>query len=319
MENLVIIHSDKERLSMEKPFKGLDMLDAYEHWAELATKKNIKCYRAAFYSYDVGRGIFKNAWTYENKKWIQVKNIKPTFVYDKSSSGIIGNSVKIKRAISERYVLLNDLNFQIFFGNKLNQYLIFGNYMPRTFFIRNRWELKDKIKIIESKNIVLKPFYGCGGYGIDIVPRTSELDNEKYEYPLLLQEFIRGVGFRKGVDHLSDLRMVFVNHKLIYMCSRIASEGSLFTNYHQGAKMEIVDRADVLGNVFTVSAEIQKKISIFEHCTYSLDFLFDKDMKPWLLEINTMPGIDYFTAENIQYRGKYINAVIEMFKRVRGK
>ncbi|NQV12941.1 MAG: ATP-grasp domain-containing protein [Parcubacteria group bacterium] len=319
MDKLVIIHPIKGRIGEEKPFKGRDMLDAYEHWAELATKKGIKCYQASVDSYDVDKGTFSSTWTYEGNKWITVNDIKPDFVYDKSSGKINGDLIKIKRAITEKHVLLNDFKFQLFLSDKLNQYFIFGDYMPKTFLVHSQQELMNKIKLIKSENIVLKPLYGCGGYGIDIISRTETINNKKYKYPLLLQEFIKGVGFRKGVDRLSDLRMVFVNHELIYMCSRTASEGSLFTNYHQGAKMEVIKNSDAPKDIFVTAAEIQKKISIFEHCTYSLDFLFDKDMKPWFLEMNTMPGIDYFTADNRQYREKYINAVIEMFKGAKRK
>jgi len=88
------------------------------------------------------------------------------------------------------------------------------------------------------------------------------------------------------------LRLVFHNNELVYALSRIAKQGSLFTNFHQGASAVLVPEESIPKEVFTIVKNIIAKISFFHENSFSLDFLFDVDGKPFLIEANTAPGFD---------------------------
>ena len=83
-----------------------------------------------------------------------------------------------------------------------------------------------------------------------------------------------------------------MNHKLIYALSRIAQNGSLFTNFHQGATAVLVSDKFISKKLKEISQKIVDKLSIFPEANYSLDFMFDDSGKPILVEMNTTPGFD---------------------------
>jgi glutathione synthase/RimK-type ligase-like ATP-grasp enzyme len=269
--------------------------ESFEDWHERGLKSGIGFYRASITWYDEKKNIFKKSWAYRNKRWLKIKTpIKPDLIFDKIMGKRDYAMFDFKMRTCGKVKWFNSPLFRTVADNKLNQYLIFKEFMPKSFLATSRKELIESLRKISSKKVVIKPFYGSGGFGILIQEKQKAL-KAKIEYPVLVQEFVtseRGIpGFSKKTE-VSDLRMVFMNHKLIYALSRIAAKGSLFTNFHQGATAVLVPETKIPKTAKEAAKKIIEKLSLFPEANYSLDFLFSNTGKPLLMEMNTTPGFD---------------------------
>lgn len=272
---------------------------AFEEWHKMGLKKNIKMFRASLKWYDPKKNVFRKAWAFRNGKWIKIKQaIKSDLVYDKVAGKYDAISFDKKMRLSVKVKMFNNPLFRLIVNNKLSQYAIFGEFMPKSFIAMNKGDLTKAFSKIKSKKIVIKPLYGSGGKGI-IIDEKDEAIRRKYNYPVLVQEFIiseKGIpGFSKKKE-ISDLRLVYMNHKVSYALSRIAKEGSLFTNFHQGASGVLVPEKYIPKNAAFIAKKIIKKLEMFTKAQYSLDFIFSNSGKAYLVEMNTTPGIDLVTA-----------------------
>ena len=211
--------------------------------------------------------------------------------------------------------MFNNPLFRTMVNNKLSQYAIFSEFMPKSFVAMDKKDILRVFPKIKSKKIVVKPLYGSGGHGIVIDEKRKAL-NKKYQYPVLVQEFIvseKGIpGFSKKKE-ISDLRLVYMNHKLSYALSRIAKKGSLFTNLHQGASGVLVPEKFIPKNVTKIARSIIKKLEMFPKAQYSLDFIFSNSGKAYLVEMNTTQGIDLVTTlGNEKVKKESFEAIINL-------
>ncbi len=269
--------------------------ESFQDWHERGLKNNIEMYRASLKWYDMAKNVFVKAWAYRNQKWIKVEEpIKPDLIFDKIMGKRDFSLFDKKMEILSKVKIFNSPLFRTILDNKLSQYIILEEFMAKSFLANNEMELRDVIEKIKSFKIVLKPLYGSGGAGI-IIDEKNKIFDYEILYPVLAQEFIKSTkgipGFSKNKE-VSDLRMIFMNHKLIYALSRIAKGDSLFTNFHQGATAVLVSGEFIPQAAREVSQKIVKKLSIFSEANYSLDFMFDDFGNPILVEMNTTPGFD---------------------------
>lgn len=277
------------------PFDSLPTRKSFEDWHERGLKNNIEMFRANIDWYDKRSNTFKKCWAYRNKKWIKITApIKPDLIFDKLAGKYDYALFELKMDIYKKTKIFNHPLFRTLLDNKLAQYLCLEEFMPKSFLATDKKNLYKTLKQISSKKAVIKPLYGSGGFGI-IIQDKRQILKEKIEYPVLVQEFIKsekGIpGFSKNKE-VSDLRMIFINHKLIYALSRIAKKDSLFTNFHQGATAFLVPEKNIPASAKKMSQKIIKKLSVYPEANYSLDFIFTNAGKPLLVEMNTTPGFD---------------------------
>ncbi len=295
-KNIVIIYSTDD-WNKKKPFskKSKETRLSFEDWYKRAEKYNMKFYRASIKWLDESTGTFSKAWTFENNEWKKVmKPIKAHAIYDKTVGKNDYITFDKKMSIQEKVPMLNNPLFRTITNNKLSQYMFFGEYMPKTLLANNKQELSDTFSDIKSSKVVIKPLHGSGGFGIFIGKKSDAL-KKRLTYPVIVQEFItstKGIPGFSQKDEVADLRLVYTDHKLVYALSRIAQKGSLFTNFHQGATAVLVPKNKIPKSVQKMSKNIIKKLSLFNQSHYSLDFIFDDNKKPILVEMNTTPGFD---------------------------
>ncbi len=268
---------------------------AFEDWYERSRKKDVEIYRASIEWFDLSRFVFKKVWTFRNGKWIKItEHVKPDLIFDKIAGKYDYALFALKQKISEKIKIFNPPLFRTLLDNKLSHYITFKEFMPQSFLAYSKNELTQALQKIRSKSVVVKPLYGSGGFGI-FIGKKSKINYRNVAYPAFIQEFIssrRGVpGFtKKGA--LADLRLVYMNHELIYALSRVAKKGSFFTNFHQGARPMLVPKKFIPRSALQIAKKIIDKLKIFPEANYSIDFLFTKSGKPVLMEINTTPGFD---------------------------
>ncbi|MEI7621564.1 MAG: YheC/YheD family protein [Candidatus Moraniibacteriota bacterium] len=297
MKNIIIMYAGDD-WKKEIPITNEGTRLAIQDWMKRAENVKIGLYRASIKWYDLERNVFKKAWVFRDGVWQKIENeISADLIYDKVLSKYDYSLLDFKLKIAQKTLLFNSPLFRATFNNKLSQYVMFGQFMPLSQIASNELELKLAIKKSPGEKIVIKPLYGCGGFGIFIGEKKEALGKE-FNYPVLLQEFIlseKGIPGISRQAETSDLRLVYQGGELVYALSRIAAKGSLFTNLHQGATGKMITKDLIPTSLKKIVEKINHKIAVFPNMQYSLDFIFDNDGKPYFVEMNTTPGIDLVT------------------------
>lgn len=294
-KKVVVIYDDDDWKEKTPLKKHPSTRESFEDWHERGLRQGVEMFRASIQWFDEKKNIFRKAWAYRNKQWIKIdRSIKPDLIFDKIAGkydyALFSQKIRINRKVK----IFNPPLFRTIFDNKLSQYIVFKDFMPTSYLADSKKDLLENLPKIKSNKVVLKPFYGSGGFGITITEKRKA-SALKIEYPILIQEFVKsnkGVpGFSKK-NEVADLRMVFFNHKLIYALSRIAKKGSLFTNFHQGAVAVLVPEKSIPQSAKKIASAIASRMKIFPQANYSIDLIYTDSGKPVLMEINTTPGFD---------------------------
>jgi glutathione synthase/RimK-type ligase-like ATP-grasp enzyme len=315
MKNFVVIYSEDD-WNKKVPMEDSPMTRrAFEDWHERGLKKGVSMYRANLNWFDQKRGVFKKAWAYRNKHWIKsTRPVAPDFILDKLAGKQDYEMFHKKLSLARKTNMLNSPLFRTLLGNKLSQYLCLGDFMPKSFLAMNKEELVSSLKNIETKKVVLKPIHGSGGFGI-IITGKAKIKSDSLTLPVLVQEFIeggRGIPGFSAKNKLADLRIVFIDHNPIYALSRIAKKGSLFTNFHQGAEVVLVPRNSIPQSVKVLFKKIVQRLHVYPKANYSLDFMFDRAGKPYLIEMNTSPGLDLlYIVGTKEIKNNYFSKIIK--------
>lgn len=297
MKNIVAIYYGDD-WDKEVPISSDFTRKAFEQWHEESLKKDVAFYRASISWYNLEKNVFEKSWAYRDGKWLKITEaVTPDLIYDKLGGKRDYELFDLKMRIAQKVKIYNHPLFRTMVDNKIAQCLIFQEFMPSSFIATNAQEFELVLAKIGSDKVVVKPIYGSGGFGI-VIEDKEKVAKKEFEFPVLVQEFIlsqKGIPGFSEADEVSDLRLVYTNHKFIYAISRIAKEGSLFTNFHQGATGLIVPKDRIPESVHAMALRIQQKLEIFPQAQYSLDFIFDNAGKPYLVEMNTTPGVDLVT------------------------
>lgn len=308
----VVILSNKKNAGDRLLFRDEKFYRCYEYLSDLARQNGLLVYSASHLWYDSQKKFFKVAWRFDGKKWRKDKNIRPKLVYDKS--GFNEKSLATKTAIMEDFKTINDPEFTLLAGHKLFASLLFPHYFKKYYPVRDREALIEAVKKIRGRKIVLKPPLGCGGNGIVIISKKDAL-RTPLNFPLLAQEFIdcsRGIeNIAKGIH---DLRLVFVNKKLIYAFVREPAKNCYLANLAQGGTMYYIPNNRKPKSLTPIIKEVQEIFKFFNPKIYSIDFIFDKNKRPWIVEFNTMPGFFFFSEEHKKKQKIFFLEIIRVLK-----
>ncbi|OGI25059.1 MAG: hypothetical protein A3J76_02390 [Candidatus Moranbacteria bacterium RBG_13_45_13] len=308
----VLILFDEERWGNKNLFADKKYQHCYEYFYKLARKRGIFMCRASYQWYDSKKRIFKYAWTFQKNEWERIFNIKPDLLYDKTKF-----SPKVhyrKEQMAENYKIVNDIEFTLLAGHKFFASLVVPEFFKKYHKVSNLKELKEATVKIGGEKIVLKPAIGSGGENVIIIDKKKAA-NLKINKPFLVQEFIDSSTGIKGITkNTHDLRLVFANNGLIYSYIRVPAKGSLLANIAKGGTMHIVPRKKIPKSVFPVVRKVQEVFSFYHPKTYTIDLMFDEKQKPWIVELNTMPGI-YFTSDQKKWQDRFYLDLIKIFKK----
>ncbi len=289
---------------------------SFEEFYTIAESKGVSVFRAHINWYDPVSRKFSKAWTFRNNAWHKVTNPpQPTALFDKIAGKYDFPLFEKKVEMAKHFPLRNSPTFRAFVDNKFNQYLLFHEWMPLSYLAEDREQLLRVMRKIKSTQVVLKLLYGSGGKEVTIGAKST-LSKTDLTYPVLVQEFIptTGVPGFSLTKVVADLRLVFINHELIYALSRVAKGHSLFTNFHQGAHAILVPKNRIPKDCLQIAQEIQVKLKHFEKVHYSLDFMFSVDKKPIFIEINSTPGFDLLRiVGSLALRKRHTEKLLSLF------
>jgi glutathione synthase/RimK-type ligase-like ATP-grasp enzyme len=310
----VLILFGKSNWRKSRPFENKDYQYSYEYFYSICKKNGIQMYRASYQWYDYNKNLFKYAWVYKGKnaKWERVKNIKPDLIYDKTKARL--ETYYKKEMIGKDYIFINNLDFTQLIDNKFTTSLIFRKWSKRCWIVNTKEELGKVLSNIKTSRIVLKPLLESGGKDIQILSKREAISKSVIDKTYLAQEFIDSSSGVPGVSKkMHDLRLVIINDKIIYSYIREPRAGSFLANLAQGGTLKIVPLKRIPRSVFPAVNYAHKIFETFNPRVFSIDFMFDKKGKPWLVELNSMPGL-YFTPEEKPYMIKMYQELLKLFK-----
>jgi len=155
----------------------------------------------------------------------------------------------------------------------------------------------------------LKPVTGSGGMGIKVVPKD---DIGRMPYPFLAQEFIESNGYKNFTGGAHDLRVMVINEMPFHSFLRIPPKGKLLANLSQGGRIKLLDVKKLPQSLRAILAEVSEKLKRFNKKMYAVDFIFDKDGKPWIIELNSRPGIA-LEKEELPVKDAYYDSLINFY------
>lgn len=311
MKKIMILFGKKNWINDVFQKNDTEDQTCYEYFYSLAEKNGIKLYRASYTWYDTKKNIFLYAWTFENNTWKRVYDIKPDLIYDKTKS--TPHARQFKSHLIKKFNIINDIKFDELISNKLFTSLLFPTYSKKHHKASNVKELHAILKKIKTKKVVLKTAYGSGGKNVYIHNKTHITKN--LPFPILAQEFIDSSDGIKGINESThDLRLVFIENDLIYSNVKVPEKNSFLANISQGGSMKIV-HADKLPKILIpLIADVQNTFSTFRNKIYTIDIMFDKEQRPWIIELNSMPGL-FFSKDQYEERDRFYHALINLFKK----
>ncbi len=307
---VMVLNSYRDE-KLKQPFFKPNYKECYDYLAWLGEKNGVIFYKSNLFQFDKQRGVFKNGWVFRNGSWKKVKKFKPDLVFDKGPSDL---SEILKTRVLEKYFsVINNLDLTLLLDNKLYSYFIFPSLFAKTSVVSNQHELKRALKLIRGHKVVFKFPIGSGGFGVKILSR-KQANQLKIRKQVLVQEFIdTSKGYKNLVKGVHDLRVFVINGRIIYAYFRLAKKGSFLSNIHQGGVMINIKNNQVPASVKKLIRRIDKRLKIFYPRILGIDFFFDSKGKPYLVELNTKPGI-YFYPEDRALQKRVYLAMIKMFK-----
>lgn len=204
-------------------------------------------------------------------------------------------------------------------SNKYESYQFLSDFQPKTCLLSQRycypWLQKEF-----GKKLVIKPVGWSGGRGIEFHTQDELRSPEIYQkYAQMTQYYIvqNFHNFTKWYPWLvkgnHDVRIVFRGKKPFMNYIRQPKKWSLKSNIADGGTQFSIPMKDIPKELLDISKKIMKALSIQENDIFTCDFAWcHNDKKPYLLEINSAPGI-WFPEKDKKYRNKFYKDIVKHF------
>ncbi len=286
MKNIGFLWDKEVEWDRENPFNG-DRSKDFAKYTELGEKYNLKIF-IAHYSWYSG-GALEKAFYWNGEKWEKVHNIDLDGVYDKFK--YTPETRKLKKEIAGEIKIVNDLELEELCKDKLKTYEAFPKYVPETR-KASKQNLTEMLK--ENDKVVFKPRYGFAGEGVQIIESIEEFEEPEKIDNYILQAFIATEGIPKlGVEGPHDLRTIVIDGVIQdgnYV--RVPDKG-VISNISRGGDQIYVDRNELPEEIVEIIDDMKSEFKRFQPAIFSVDFMMDKEGRPWIVELNSKPGTYY--------------------------
>jgi glutathione synthase/RimK-type ligase-like ATP-grasp enzyme len=290
-----------------KPFPP-EMLRVSEDFYTYARKKGVIICRGFIADFNPKNKTFKKALFFENHHWTWKKNIRPDAVHDRSLHYQKEPGFFLKKSIEKNFPFFNKIDLSEIMTNKWTTYKTFRKFSPKMVLIKGPSDLK-KINSLPTNDIILKPIHSSGGKGIKISTKKTPVE---MPFPFLAQELIKTTGYKTWVKGAHDLRIMLINETPFHTYLRIPPKGKLIANTSQGGKIKLLKVPDLPKSLHAILSVISKKFKPFKKKLYAVDFIFDKNERPWIIELNSRPGIA-LEKEELPVRDTYYDYLINFY------
>jgi len=285
MRNVGILYDKKVSFNKKKPFTGFIYNRDYGLLLSLGRKYKLNIYLAPYTEYS--RKFFKRAWQYKNG-WRQVKHVKLNAVLDKMDGGL---GFFLKKKIDRELPLINRPYLDLLCTDKWRLYKKWPKLMPKTVLGSQPISAKK----IKSDLLIVKPRTGASGNGIYLVPRqTFKATNNNF----IVQELILG-GKILNISGPHDFRVIMGNDKPIFSTIRVPFRQKYISNVGQGGKEYYYQAEKIPKPILKIVKKIDKHFKKCNPRLYSIDFIVDKNGKPYIIELNSRPGLTHYKSRKL--------------------
>lgn len=303
-----------EDKTIEKPFTDKERIKkALEFFSEEARKQELEIYVA---NYKSCKGdVLENAFCFVDGEWKLIDEVSIDVVYNK-----IGKDVDIEDYVSEEVEIVVPLELRDICSDKYRLYEIFSEYIPKTYLLNNLLELDNIEEYFSTDKVVVKPRWGHGGEDVHVLEIGEDLDERISDVvgasdDFVIQEFrdsSNGIP-DLSIDGVHDLRVIVIDSDVSYTFVRQPDSGYV-SNVGQGGKISSVDIEEVPSQIKSIVSDIDRKLDEIDNRIYSVDLLFDKNGEPWVIELNSKPGIGFTNSEVIEQKKEFIKDIIALLK-----
>lgn len=288
MKNIVFVHGG-DVMAKETPVRERSS-ETYKTFFTMGKKQGLRMVWSNLKYFDAQRNIFTAYVFYNGKEWEKVsQDINPDFIYDLSCFRY--DRVPAKKDMLRVAPYLNSVELKIIASDKMLTYLTFPDEVYPMIPVSTQSDIIKSIDAINSDIVVLKPVYGSAGNGIEFLSK-EEAKKFNPQEPYLLQEFIDGSHGIPGVyKGLHDLRLMFLGNELFQAYYRTNAPGTYLCNVSQGGQLVLVPIEKLPESVMTVASKICKRFEYHPNSFFTIDFLFNKEGVPKVLELNCSPSL----------------------------
>lgn len=299
MKKIGVIWGD-ELTGGQKPFDKEYQNKDYRVYSDLAGEKNVKLFYGHYSNYQDGK--FAKAFLWNGDKWVIEEEVLLDGAFDKFPYN--DETEEIKKELNKELPVINDFQLEKFCKDKLESAEKLSEYFPET---RTHDSLEEMLQ--RHGKVVVKPRYGHGGEEVHIVESVSELEiSEDIEY--IVQKFVEAsqvpIEGVSGEQH--DIRIVFVNNEAVYSYVRTPEDEESASNVAKDGSITYVDLLDVPEEIRACAEQVSMELKGYRPCLFSVDLIVSSDGKPYVLELNSKPGMYFSDSEG---REEYERPAVE--------
>lgn len=311
MKSVAFLWWENEVNWEEKPFGKEWKNKDYAKYTELGEKNQLDIYLGEYRWYEDGK--MKKAWKWNGQEWEKHTNVDINGVYDLFRHD--KEKLQVKKQMQQEVGIINHPELTDICQDKLKTYKLFEENIPET---KNYTESNLDQMLEKYDKVVLKPRYGSSGEGIKIISSVSELNEFNPEEDYLVQKFMETDGADwLGIEGPHDVRIFVINGEIVGSHVRTPGEDSLLSNNALGGDQRYVDVDQIPESAKQIVSKVEDELNKFEPSIYTVDFMFDNQDKPFIVELNSQPGIYYHQdVKDKDYELPMMKKVIECIKRV---
>jgi len=302
--------------SEKKEMKQLN--EAYSYFLDTCGKNGISAALTTTSDF-LEDGISQSYWEYSGKTWSKTTGkCYSKLIFDKFSPfGTFSHHIKSLFSIKSGVRPFNDSVLHELFDDKYKTFEKLSKYTIPTVQIDNHSLIGikssiDKLKTLTSlhKNssdfstsLILKDRFGSGGDNIfkidsNFTKQILSTINKLHKNSFILQPFMdfeTGYNYKKNAA-ATDIRVIYLNGKIIQSYIRIAKEDDFRCNEHQGGTVLYLKEKEIPALIIKTGKKIIKQLDR-KNALYTLDFIISNNGNAYLLEGNINPGIYWGDGE----------------------
>lgn len=286
-----VLWDEEVEWGRETPFDDEVVDSTLAAFTSEARKEDAEFYIAKFQWY--GSGRLDRAFRWTGERWEKVHGVDIHAVFDKFK--YTEKTRELKEEIQEELCILNDPELERLCKDKYMTYRRIPDRVPET---REGTHENIEEMLEEHGEVVVKPRYAFGGKGIQIIENVEELDESGEEY--VVQRFVDSSGGIPGmVDGTHDLRAIVINGEVSGAYLRY-NPGSRLSNVSQGGEKEHVSLEEFPDDGMEVVGDVIEEMDEYEPAVYSVDLFYDSEGEPWVVELNSKPGFNFFDDPELE-------------------
>lgn len=305
MEEVGVLWDEEVTWDGKKPFDG-ESNQSYGYFSKRAETQDLRLVHAQYNWYD--GGVLSKGWIYVDGSWQKVKDVEISSAFDKFHFD--ANTKGLKQDINQDIGILNHPELEELCKDKLLTYETFRDVMPetRSFSNSNARKMIDKYG-----KVAVKPRYDFGGTGIQMISHKDDIPDFGQDY--VVQRYIDSSrGIEGIVNGTHDLRGIVVNGELKSGYVRY-SDGEI-SNVAQGGSKDPVSPGNFPERALEVIDLVNRDLD-YMPCLFSVDLFFDRQRKPWIVELNSKPGIGFYGDDSMKEElNPMIDSLVEALKQI---